>query len=111
METISCDVEFEFTLDRSLVANNVNPIIRQELEIAQASINLEKTVMGMKTQQISAMHATMELQKTMNLLVNQGRSDEADKVRQAINDVKQGVSGAEKTLIGVQLSLDQGKKK
>lgn len=111
METISCDVEFEFTTDKSLVAGNVNPIIKQELDIAQASINLEKTVMGMKTQQISAMHATMELQKTMNLLVSQGRSDEAEKVRQAIDDVKQGVSGAEKTLIGVQLTLDQGKKK
>lgn len=111
METISCDVEIEFTTDRSLVAANVNPVIQQELEIAQASINLEKTVMGMKTQQISAMHATIELQKTMNLLVSQGRSDEAEKVRQAISDVKQGVSGAEKTLIGVQLTLDQGKKK
>jgi len=111
METIACDVEFEFVPDRSLVAGNVNPLIRQELEIAQASINLEKTVMGMRTQQISAMHATMELQKTMNLLVSQGRPDEANQVRQALDDIKHGTAGAEKTLIGVQLSLDQGKKK
>lgn len=111
MESIQCDVEFNFVTDKSLLAAGKNPLIAQELEIAQASINLEKTVMGMKTQQISSMHAAMELQKTMNILASQGRTDEAEQVRQSLNDINQGIAGAEKTLIGVQLSLDQGKKK
>ncbi|MHB1001231.1 MAG: vWA domain-containing protein [Armatimonadota bacterium] len=110
-ETLAADVVFEFTPDTALIASGVNPIVRQELEVAQASRNLEKTVMGMRTQQISAMHATNELQKTMSLLASQGRMDEASQVGQAIDSIKQGGADAEKTLIGVQLTLDQGKKK
>jgi len=110
-EVLSTDVVLEFTPDKALVASGVNPIVKQELEIAEASRNLEKTVMGMKTQQISAMNATVELQKTMSLLVSQGRTAEAEEVRQAIDSIKQGGQGAEKTLIGTIYNLDQGKKK
>lgn len=111
-ESIVRDVEFQFTPDKSLVDSGRNPIVLQELEIAQASMNLEKTVMGMKTQQLSVMHAALELQKTMNILVSQGRTEEAEQVRQALNEINAGgAASAEKTLIGVQLSLDQGKKK
>jgi Ca-activated chloride channel family protein len=110
-ETISCDVEFEFTTDAALVSANVNPIVKQELEIALASRDLEKTVMGMKTQQISAMTAAAELQKTMSLLLSQGRTEEAQDVQRAIDSIKQGGPGAEKTLIGTIYTLDQGKKK
>jgi Ca-activated chloride channel family protein len=110
-EVLSTDIVLEFTPDKALVASGVNPIVKQELEIAEASRNLEKTVMGMKTQQISAMNATVELQKTMSLLVSQGRTAEAEEVRQAIDSIKQGGQGAEKTLIGTIYNLDQGKKK
>ncbi len=110
-ETITTDIEFEFTPDRSLVQANVNPVIRQEIEVALASRNLEKTVMGMKTQQLSAMTATMELQRTMSLLASQGRTAEAEEVRKAIDSIQQGGPGAEKTLIGTIYSLDQGKRK
>ena len=110
-EVLTADVEFEFTPDKAMLASGVNPIVAQELEIALASRNLEKTVMGMKTQQISAMNATMELQKTMSLLASQGRMDEAQEVQQAIDSIKQGGADAEKTLIGTIYNLDQGKKK
>jgi Ca-activated chloride channel family protein len=110
-EILTSDVEMEFTSDKGLVASGVNPIVRQEFEIAQASKNLEKTVMGMKTQQISAMGATMELQRTMTLLASQGRMDEATQVRSAIDSIQHGGQDAQKTLIGVQLTLEQGKKK
>jgi Ca-activated chloride channel family protein len=110
-EIITTDIEYEFTPDRALLQANVNPIIAQEIEIALASRNLEKTVMGMKTQQLSAMTATMELQKTMSLLASQGRTDEAEDVRKAIESIQQGGPGAEKTLIGTIYSLDQGKRK
>jgi len=110
-ETLDADVEFEFTPDKALVASGVNPIVKQELEIAQASRSLEKTVMGMKTQQISAMAATIELQKTMSLLQNQGRLEEAADVQRAIESIKQGGVDAEKTLSQTIHTLDQGKKK
>jgi Ca-activated chloride channel family protein len=110
-EILTGDVEFEFTPDKALVASGVNPIVKQELEIAEASRNLEKTVMGMKTQQLSAMTATMELQKTMSLLASQGRVEEAQEVQQAIDSIKQGGPDAEKTLSQTIHALDQGKKK
>lgn len=111
LENLTADIEFEFTPDAALVASGVNPIVKQELEIAQASRNLEKTVMGMKTQQISAMSATVELQKTMSLLQSQGRVEEAREVQEAIDSIQQGGADAEKTLIGTIYHLDQGKKK
>lgn len=110
-EMLTSDVEFEFTPDKALIASGVNPVVKQELEIALASRNLEKTVMGMKTQQISAMTATMELQKTMSLLASQGRLEEAQEVQKAIESIQQGGADAEKTLIGTIYNLDQGKKK
>jgi Ca-activated chloride channel family protein len=110
-EILPGDIVFEFTADKSLVESGVNPIVKQEIEIALASRNLEKTVMGMKTQQLSAMTATMELQKTMSLLASQGRTDEAEDVRKAIETIKQGGQDAEKTLIGTIYNLDQGKTK
>ena len=110
-EVLAGDVELEFSPDKALVATGVNPIVKQELEIAEASRSLEKTVMGMKTQQLSAMNATVELQKTMSLLASQGRTDEAQEIQQAINSIKQGGPGAEKTLSQTIHTLDQGKKK
>ena len=110
-EILTQDLEFEFTPDKSLVASGVNPVVRQEIEIALASRDLEKTVMGMKTQQISSMTATMELQKTMSLLAAQGRMGEAQEVSRAIDSIKQGGADAEKTLIGTIYNLDQGKTK
>jgi Ca-activated chloride channel family protein len=110
-EVLAGDIEIEFTRDPALVQAGVNPMVQQEFEIAQASRNLEKTIMGMKTQQISAMHATMELQKTMSLLASQGRMAEAADVKNAITSIQQGGADAEKTLIGTIYNLDQGKKK
>ncbi len=110
-EALTCDVALDFTPDGSLVAANVSQVVQQEIEIAMASRNLEKTVMGMKTQQLSAMTATMELNKTMSLLVSQGRMDEAEDVRKAIDSIQHGGQDAEKTLMGTILNLDQGKKK
>lgn len=110
-EALAEDVEFEFTPEGELVTSGENPVVKQELEIAEASRNLEKTVMGMKTQQLSAMNATMELQKTMNLLASQGRSEEAQEVQNAIDTIKRGGLDAEKTLSQTIHTLDQGKKK
>ena len=110
-EVLPADVEFEFTQDEELVTSGENPVVKQELEIAEASRNLEKTVMGMKTQQLSAMNATMELQKTMSLLASQGRTEEAQEVQNAIDTIKRGGLDAEKTLSQTIHTLDQGKKK
>jgi Ca-activated chloride channel family protein len=110
-QTLSEDLVFEFVTDRAVVASGVNSQVRRELEIAEASRNIEKTMMGIKTQQLAAGAAMAELQKTQMLLAQSGRADQAQELGQAIQGLRQGTGDVEKTLIGVSLDLDQGKRR
>jgi Ca-activated chloride channel family protein len=105
------EVVFEFTSDPALIAAGVNPAVQRELEVAQASRNLERTMMGLKTQQISAGAAAAELQRTQMLLTQQGRTEQANEVGQALQDLRQGSGDVEKTLIGAIIDLDLGKQR
>lgn len=105
------DVTFEFVTDPSLVASGVNPVVQREVEIAQASRNLERTMMGLKTQQITVGAAAAELQRTQMLLTQQGRTQQAGEIAQALQGLRQGSGDVEKTLIGAIIDLDQGKQR
>ena len=108
-ETATGDVVVEFTTDANLVASGVNPLVQRELEVAEASKSLERTVMGMRTQQISPAGAMQELERTKMLLVQQGKTLQAQDMQKAIDEIRQG-AGAEKTLIGAIMNLDREKK-
>ena len=103
------DCVFEFVNDRALVAANVNPIVKNELDIAQASQNLQRTMMGMRTQQITAMGAVTELQKTRTIMMQAGQSGKAAEITAAIQAIQSG-GDADKTLMGTMLNLDRGKR-
>lgn len=107
-ERLTEDVVLEFTPDEALVAANVNQQVQREIEVALASRNLERTVMGMRTQQISPAAAVQELERTMSILVQQGKTLQAQEIQQAIDSIKQG-AGVEKTLVGTIYNLDRGK--
>jgi len=107
-ESVSGDVVLQFTNDEALVAGGVNEQVLREVEVAEASRNLEKTVMGMRTQQVSPAEAISELQKTQSLLISQGKTLQAQDIQNAIDQIKQG-AGAEKTLMGTIIDLDRGK--
>jgi Ca-activated chloride channel family protein len=109
-ETLASDAVIEFTMDRALVEAHKDPVVYRELEVHLASRNLEKTMMGMRTQQLTAMGAMQELQKTRTILMAAGRTEEAQDITQAMTALQQG-EGAEKTLIGTIYELDQGKTK
>lgn len=109
-ERIETDVVYDFTPDQALVSANVNPQVQREIEVALASRNLEKTVMGMRTQQISPGAAMSELQKTQAILIQQGKTLQAQEIQKAMDDIKQGAS-AEKTLMGTIYNLDRGRTK
>jgi Ca-activated chloride channel family protein len=109
-ERIVKDVIYDFVTDRALVQANVNPVVQREIELALASRNLERTVMGMRTQQISPTMAIQELERTRSLLVQQGKTMQIQNIDQAINDIRGGAS-AEKTLVGTILNLDRGREK
>lgn len=106
------DVEFiiEFTSDASRYSVPVNPLVSSASQLVLASKAVEKTVMGLKTGMISSVDAVRELQKTQALLVSEGRSAEARDVTMALQAIQSGdKGGAEKTLLGTMLNLDQGK--
>lgn len=107
-ESVTGDVVIDFTSDEALIATGVNPQVQKEIEVAEASRNLEKTVMGMRTQQVSPGDAVRELEKTKMMLVEQGRTLQAQDIQSAIDQIKQG-AGAEKTLMGTIINLDRGK--
>lgn len=109
-ERVVADCVFEFTNDRNLLAANINQIVRNELEIAQASQNLQRTMMGMRTQQMTAMGAMQELQKTRTILMQAGQVGQAQEVDAAMQALQRGGGDAEKTLMGTIMNLDQGKR-
>ncbi|MCC6484218.1 MAG: VWA domain-containing protein [Armatimonadetes bacterium] len=109
-ERATGDAVFEFTADEALIAANRNPSVDQELQVALASRNIEKTVMGMRTQAISTQAAVAELEKTQALFQAQGRTQEAAQIQEAL-DAAKGGADLGKTLVGTVLTLDQGKSK
>ncbi|MBA3726943.1 MAG: hypothetical protein H0W86_10950, partial [Armatimonadetes bacterium] len=110
-ESVDIDVVLEFTADEAECSLPQNPIVARSVEVSLASRVVEKTMMGLKAGQITAAMAVSELQKTQMLLAQDGRSEEAQQVSQAIRDLQSGnAQQVEKTLIGTVTSLDQGKK-
>ena len=109
-ERTQSDCVFEFTADRSLLAGAFNPIVRNELDIASASQNLQRTMMGMRTQQLTAMGAMQELQKTRAVLVQTGQTGQVQEVDAALQALQRGGANIEKTIIGTIYNLDQGKR-
>ncbi len=109
-EQVTEDMVLEFTPDESLIKLNASQRVQREIEVAMASRQLERTVMGMRTQQISPAEAMQELEKTKALLVQQGKVVQAQDIQQAIDSIKQG-AGVEKTLVGTIYNLDRGREK
>jgi len=105
-ETVSADAVVQFTADAALLAAGENPMVKNEIQIAEASRNLERTVMGMKTQQISTTQAVEEMEKTRMMLLDQGKTLQAQDMQAAIDQIRQGAA-AEKTLIGIQLDREK----
>lgn len=110
-EAVDLDFVMEFTADSSRYSAPVNPRVSQAAEIAAASRVVEKTIMGLKSGAISSAAAVAELQKTQMLLLQDGRTSEAQEVTMALRALQSGDSAqAEKTLMGTVVQLDQGKK-
>jgi len=110
-ETITQNVTVEFVVDSSVVASGADPVVAQELGVVQAGRDLERTMMGMRTQQLSTADLTAALNRTQQMLHQQGRSAEAQEVAQAAAAASRGDSDSiEKTLIGTIYHLDLGKR-
>lgn len=111
-EVVDVDCVMEFTADAARYSVAPDPRVAAAAEVNQASRLVEKTIMGLKTQAITAAVAMADLQKTQAMLLSQGRQQEAREVTLAIQAIQSGNTGhAEKTLMGTMVQLDQGKTK
>jgi Ca-activated chloride channel family protein len=126
-ETQVANAVVEFTTDAGAIVAGQDPQVGQEVALAQASRDLERTMMGMRTQQFSAADLTQALDRTQMLLTQQGRTREAQEIAQAAQQARTmvmspggappaagggggGTVNLEKTLIGAIYHLDQGKR-
>lgn len=108
--SVDVDFEMEFTADSQRYSTPQNETVLGAYRVASSSKVVEKTIFGLRTQAIGAQQAMDELHKTQVLLAQHGRTEEAAEVTQAMNALRSGdVGGAEKTLMGTMLHLDQGK--
>lgn len=106
------DLVMEFTSDSAKYSAPPNPMVSQAAQVAAASRVVEKTIMGLKTGVLSHKAAVEDLMRTQALLVQQNRTQEAQEVTMALRALQAGdAGGAEKTLMGTVVHLDQGKSK
>jgi Ca-activated chloride channel family protein len=108
-ERLGEDVVLEFVADRAQVEASRDPLVQRELELALAARKIEKTMMGIKTQQIAQQTAMMELTQAKTIMIQQGRTREAQELDEAMEALQRG-GQVEKTLIGTVINLDAGKK-
>ncbi len=109
-EAITADAVIEFTTDRLRIGAGADPRVSSEVEVARAARSLDRTVMGMRTQQMDRTQVMGELNRTKTLMLDQGRLAQAQQITQAMTDI-QGGGSVEKTLMGTIYTLDQGKTK
>ncbi|MCW5936479.1 MAG: VWA domain-containing protein [Fimbriimonadaceae bacterium] len=109
-KSVDVDLVMEFTADAARYSAPVDPRVSSAFEVSAAGRAVERTIMGLKTQAITSAVAVADLQKTQALLLSQGRVQEAQEVTIAMQAIQRGdTGGAEKTLMGTMVNLDQGK--
>ncbi|CAN5405078.1 VWA domain-containing protein [soil metagenome] len=110
-QTVDVDLVIEFTSEASRYGAPQDSRVAGAAQVALASKQVEKTVMGLKTGMLTQAMAVQELQKTQMLLSSEGRLSEAREVTMALQALQMGdSSGAEKTLMGTAISMEQGKR-
>jgi len=109
--SVPIDLVMEFTADAARYSAPADPRVTAAAEISAASRAVERTILGLKTQQITTAAAISDLQRTQALLIQEGKVQEAKDVTMAMQAIQSGnLGGAEKTLMGTMVNLDQGKK-
>ena len=108
-EKLTADVLLEFTSDRAKIGAGADPRVQSEIEVARAARSLDKTVMGLRTQQLDRTQLMQDLDRTKTLLLDRGQLAQAHEITQAMAEI-QGGGSVEKTLIGTVYALEQGKR-
>ena len=110
-EVVTANAVVDFTNDKDAGGRNTDAQVAQEVAVAQASRDLEKTMMGARTQAINVTQMADALRRTQTILTQQGRVAEAAQVAQATQAAERGdASNMDKTLMGAIYTLDQGRR-
>ena len=107
-EKVTADIVWEFTADRRRIGTGMDPRVQSEIEVARAARALDKTIVGLKTQQTDRAQVMQDLNRTKTLMLDQGKLAQAQQITQAMQNI-QGGGSVEKTLAGTIYTLDQGK--
>jgi Ca-activated chloride channel family protein len=107
-ERLVCEVVQTFTKDDSLILANVNRRVQAEVEVAEATRSLDRTIMTARTQQMDRTIVMAELERTKTLMMDRGMGAQAREITLAMNEIQSGGS-VEKTLMGAVYQIDQGK--
>jgi len=97
-----------FTSDEAQIKDNVDRRVQGEVEVAQATRSLDRTIMTARTQQMDRTVVMAELERTKTLMMERGMGSQAREITLAMNEIQSGGS-VEKTLMGAVYQLDQGK--
>jgi Ca-activated chloride channel family protein len=109
--TQTANVVVDFITDESRIPTGIDLQVTKELAVLQAGRDLEKTMMGMRTQQLSVADVTQALHKTEAFLTQQGRADAAQHIAEATQAFAGGDADAlNKTLIGAIWDIERGKR-
>ncbi|MCX6365267.1 MAG: VWA domain-containing protein, partial [Armatimonadetes bacterium] len=92
-ETLTANAVVEFTGDATRVPSGADPLVAQELNSMQAARDLEKTMMGMRTQQLNLADLTAALNKTQQMFTQQGNTEAAKTVQMATQAAQRGDTG------------------
>jgi Ca-activated chloride channel family protein len=107
-ERLVSEVVQTFTRDAAEIAANANSKIQAEIEVAEATRALDRTIMTSRTQQIDRTMIMQDLARTKTLMLDRGMQDQAREITLAMTEI-QGGSSVEKTLMGAIYQIDQGK--
>jgi len=109
---ITQPIVVEFVGDPSKVPEQLNPAVDQELQVASAAKNLERTMAGLSSMELSRTQVAEELAATKFTLLAQGRDLEATQVEEAIQNISKGAdSEAGKALMATLYGLESGKQR
>ena len=106
---VCADAVVTFVDDQSSVAAGVDPVAADEIRVADAGRELERTLLGMRTTSMSAMDTAAQLERTARLLAETGNVEAAAEVNDATQALRRGdTDSMDKTLIGTIYELDRG---
>ncbi len=111
-QSLQANAVMEFTRDVSRMQQEVDPRVKAEVDLQNAAKMLERTMMGLKTQQITVGQAQQDIERTMAMVSSAGETERTMQLQQAVQGLRTqaGSGGVEKTLMEAVYELESGRR-